>query len=221
MIGSGTTLPPQVLRRDDKSFVIHNVNIEALTQVQRIALGIQVWEQVRALLEAAGEYKPRDPNNHNRGVGGTEDVDRAVAAAVGVSWSTINLTRPRGVQRPDVMARAAAGEFAGSNDLKRALGMQLQDKLEEGAKSKARLTSSFYGKSDKFDLAFEPVTRYLRAWRKKDFRFTHVNPKEAKKRIAKIDEVIAGLVQAREDLADRSHVATYRAPQERRRENST
>lgn len=216
-------MPPQVVRRvSDDSFNILNVETESLSAVQRMGLAIRVWDQVRHLLEVSGEYRPRDPHILGRtAIGSTELIDRAAAQAANASRTAVAYLRPRLFDRPDVLARIEAGEFATVNDVARAVGMVVNSRLDEGRTSKTLRTSSYYGKGDKFDVSIEPFRRYLRAWRKKDFRFTHVNPKEAKRRIKMLDEVIDNLSKAREDLARRSHAATLAAPPEKtRRENS-
>ena len=61
-----------------------------------------------------------------------------------------------------------------------------------------------YGKGDKFDKSALPLLRYLHAWKKRDYKFRHVNPKEAGRRLKVIDEILEKLPEARKDLADRS-----------------
>lgn len=217
------TLPPQVIRHNDGSFHILNVDINSLSRTQRVGLAIRVWEQVRALLEANGEYRARDTSVPFRptGVGSFNLIDKVAAKAAHTDWSAVNKVRPRLIQQPDLLAKVESGEIGSINEVARALGMLVMDRLDEGRPSNAKRTASYYGKGDKFDAALEPMRRYLRAWRKKDFRFTHVNPKEAKRRIKMMDEVIDNLSKAREDLARRSHVATLTAPPGKtRRENS-
>lgn len=216
------TAPPQVIRNSDGSFKILNVDIEPMTRVQRVVLAVKVWDQVRALLEVSGEYKERDPTIiGSKAVGKVTLVDKAVAQAAHTDWSAVNKLRPKLANNPEVALRIENGEIVSINDVGRELGMQMVSRLDEGRPSKAKRTHSYYGKGDKFDSAIEPLRRYLRGWKPKDFRFTHVNPKEASRRLKQIDEVMDNLSQAREDLARRSHVATSAAPPEKtRRENS-
>lgn len=64
-----------------------------------------------------------------------------------------------------------------------------------------------YGKGDKWHEATEPLARYLTGWEKRGYEFRHLNPREAGKRVARIDQLIAGLTEARADLERRSHRA--------------
>lgn len=213
--------PPQVIRRADGSFVLLNVDLTGLTAVQRVAVGVTVWDQVRVLLEQAGEYRPLDKHNpHIPPIGRVKDIAQAVATIVGVAPSSLYHSYPRLCRRPDVLGRARAGEIATGSDLFRALDYKLIETLAEGRPSKAKRIASYYGKGDKFDLALEPIARYLRAWGKKDFRFTHVPPKEAQRRVRRIDKTIEDLEKAKEDLVNRSHVAKYTAPSERKRKEN-
>jgi len=203
--------PPQIIRRADGSFHVLNVDLSSLSKLQRLAVGIQVWDQTREILEASGEFKPATKVGWSTtpGVGEIEDVDRYVAVAVGIAHSQMNLLRPRLLKRPDVVERVLAGEFASSHALQRELGFKLRVTLEEGAPSQSKLQTSYFGKSDKFLEATEPLVRYLNAWGKQGFRFTHVPPREAQRRVERIEQLIQGLTQAKEDLAERSHVASY------------
>jgi ParB-like chromosome segregation protein Spo0J len=74
-----------------------------------------------------------------------------------------------------------------------------------------------FGKGDKWQESTEPLTRYLAAWKKRDYEFAHLNPREATNRLKRIDSLIAGLEAARADLEPRSQKAkltlTYRKDQ--------
>jgi len=213
-----TGAPPQVVRHDDGSYALLNVDLDGLTQVQRIAVGVTVWEQVRTLMEISGEYKPKEPHMLvSSGIGSTEDIDRVVATLIHTSLSSLNRLRPRLLNNPTVLKQALWGEIESVDDVSRALGMQLVVRLSEGRPSKAKHKHSFFGHGDKFYEATEPLVRYLSPWKKRDFRFTHINPKEAKRRIKRLDALIADLQRTREDLAERAHVASYAAPSERKK----
>jgi hypothetical protein len=217
-------LSPQVIQRGD-AYVIHNMDFDQYTPIQRIGLAVLVWDQVRVLMEANGQYLARDFTKNGMigasGIGTTQDIDAAAARMVGVKPSSVSVVRPRLMKRPDVIEKMLSGEITGLHDVQRALGKRLRRRLDEGAESKAKLTSSFYGKGDKFDEALEPLLRYLVAHKKRGFKYSHVPPRAAQKRVAVLDEVMADLAKAREDLETRSHVATLRAPSEHpRRERS-
>lgn len=205
------TMPPQVVRRPNGSFVVLNVDLERMTEVQRVALGVQVWGQVRDLLLTSGEYKPKD-GFWGHGVGTVRDINKATAKAVNVSFSSLGLIRPRLQENSGVMEKAIAGEITSLIDIQRLLGMSVRVRLSEGAPSKASPDSVIFGRTDRdrFADAAEPFIRYLAAWEKQEFLFPHLNPKEAKRRLAVVEEMQRQLERVKEDLTMRSHVATTR-----------
>jgi hypothetical protein len=207
------TIPPQVIKRGDK-YVIHNVDLTGLNGPQRMAYGVEVWDQIRYLMEINGEYKSREGQElfGGVGVGSYEDIDQNAAEAVGCQMSALKQYRPRLLKNHDVLQRAKNGEFHIYKDVGRALGMTIRTTLKEGRPSTAKLKSSYYGKGDKFVEATEPLARYLTAWEKKDFKYPHVPPKEAQRRLRKIDEIMGGLAHVKEDILKRSHPATFKVP---------
>ena len=207
-----------MVRHDDGTYALLNVELDRLTPVQRLATGVMVWEQVRALMEINGEYKPRDPRTGGKGLGRTKDIDNLTSSLVGLDKAdALNRVRPRLLQRPDIVQEMLANEVRSFDDVARALDMRVIARLDEGRESKARMKNSYFGRGDKFIAATEPLVRYMTQWRNKNYLFTHVNPKEAKRRVKRLDQLIEDLQRTREDLAARSHVASYAAPQERRK----
>lgn len=59
-------------------------------------------------------------------------------------------------------------------------------------------------KGDRFDEVFVPLKKYLDGWRARNYKFTHVNPKEATYRVAMLTEIRAGIDAALEDLEPRA-----------------
>lgn len=220
---SSGDVSPQVIKRGD-NYVIHNMDLDGYTDVQKIAVAVLAWDQVRMLMEASGQYRAADRSKIGSvGIGKTEDIDRAVAQMAGVKMAGLNTLRPRLARRPDVIEKMLSGEITHLADVKRAVGMKIRNKLTEGAHSKANpKNSAHYGKGDRFDEALEPLLRYLAAWKKRGFQYPHVPPRAAQKRVAALDEVIADLQKARADLETRSHIATLSVGrrEDRRRENS-
>lgn len=137
-------------------------------------------------------------------------IDRAAGKATASAHTSVALLRPRMLEQPDILQKAKDGEFDSLRELGIALGKKMRLRLDEGAPSRARLKTSYYGKGDKFTEATEPLIRYLTAWEKKDFKYPHVPPKEAKRRLAKIEEILGGLEQVKEDILMRSHAATFK-----------
>lgn len=209
--------PPQVIRRSDGSFHVLNVDFDSLTNVQRLAIAAQVFPQIKSMLEAAGEYREREQGlSAPLGIGVVDDIYRAAAEATHTAITSVARMTPAVLHRPDVVERMLSGEIASMNDVLRAVGRNPGIRLDEGADTTSKRTSSFYGHGDKFAEATEPLVRYLKAWDKKDFRYTHVNPREAQRRLARIEEISEWLGKAKEDLTARSHVASYAVSSERR-----
>jgi len=67
---------------------------------------------------------------------------------------------------------------------------------------------NWFGKGDKWVEVANPLLAYLAGWKNRGYQFTHLPPKEAEKRVKAIDEIIAGLQEARADLVQRSVRAT-------------
>lgn len=73
---------------------------------------------------------------------------------------------------------------------------------------KGREIPTYYGKGDKWKEAIGPLQRYLAGWEKRGYEFRHVNPKEARKRLALIEDLQAKLDVVKKDLEPRAHSAT-------------
>jgi hypothetical protein len=69
-----------------------------------------------------------------------------------------------------------------------------------------------FGKGDKWLEVANGMMQYLSGWRSREFKFTHLPPAEAEKRVKVIDEMVEGLQQARADLVQRSVRATSSLP---------
>lgn len=65
-----------------------------------------------------------------------------------------------------------------------------------------------FGKGDKWLEVANAMMQYLSGWKTRDYKLTHVPPKEAEHRVRVIDEMIGGLEAIRADLAQRSVRAT-------------
>lgn len=65
-----------------------------------------------------------------------------------------------------------------------------------------------FGKGDKWLEVANSLMQYLSGWHNRDYKFTHVPPAEAEKRVKVIDDMIEGLLEIRADLSQRSHRAT-------------
>lgn len=69
-----------------------------------------------------------------------------------------------------------------------------------------------FGKGDKWLEVANALMQYLAGWKVRDYKLTHVPPREAEKRVQVIDEMIEGLQHIRADLVQRSVRATSALP---------
>lgn len=61
-----------------------------------------------------------------------------------------------------------------------------------------------WSRGDRFDEVFVPLKKYLDGWRQREYKFTHVNPREARYRVDFLKEVKEGIDAALEDLEPRA-----------------
>lgn len=192
------TVGPMVIRRGDR-YVVLNVELDGLTSPQRALVGVQVWDQVKTLMEINDEYS------------GYDSVDKRTAETVGCAEDTVNVVRTLLRRNPNLAVEVYNGTPL--QEVQRMAGYKLMTRLSEGRRSGAKPDSVvFGGKGDLFDRAIEPLRRYLKGWKKRDFEFRHINPREAKRRLRIIDETAELLQEARKDILKRSHSATLRVP---------
>lgn len=215
--GNDWVIPqPQVIRRNDGSFHVLNVDLDSMSTMQRLAVAIDVWPQVKTLMEVNGDYEApgRIGSRVTPGKGSYEDIHTKAAEAANVSRSTVSSLHGRASRRPDVVKRMRQDEFASTNDVMRELGFKVKPRLSEGVQQHPAL---YFRHGDKFEEATEPLIQYLEPWRNKGFKYPHVNPKEAQRRLPRLDELIDGLIKTREDISKRAHAASYGAPSERKK----
>lgn len=101
---------------------------------------------------------------------------------------------------------------------------EFEGQLADGSMSlNAALTGSGYrthyqiggrafGKGDKWPEVANAMMQFLNGWASRDFKFTHVPPKEAAYRIKVIDEMVADLQSVRNDLEQRAVRASLSLP---------
>lgn len=94
-------------------------------------------------------------------------------------------------------AARAAGYTYGSDTLRMRTGgkSQAKDGKRQGV---------HWSKGDRFDEVFVPLKKYLDGWKARDYKFTHVNPREARYRIDLLREVREGIDAALEDIEPRA-----------------
>lgn len=184
-----------------------NLHRRHLTTAQRAALALDLLpkleEEARERQEALGRtHGTLSPETDE---GSTGRSDEKAAALVGVGRSTVAATKAIQNRNPEVVDRMRSGELTVSAAA-RAAGFEgagtgrVNAPIEDGSRS------VYYGKGDKWRETTEPLRRYLRAHGKGGFSYGHVPPKEAQKRLEVIDVLVEGLLAARSELEQRSHV---------------
>lgn len=190
--------------------VSENLHRRHLTTGQRAALALDLLPR----LEADARERQRTARPGVRGGSllpeSAEAIDSHEKAAdlVGVGRSTV--AKAKAIQNRDeggdVVDQLRAGDLNVEQGL-RAVGLSgtRGDVLDDG-----KAKPVYYGKGDKFKEAILPSVRYFRAWEKRDYRFSHLNPREARKRVAVLDELEALITAARRDLEQRAAIARLR-----------
>lgn len=187
-----------VIKRGDK-YAVLNVSLDGLTSVQRALVGVELWDQMMMLMKINGDYA------------GYDSVDKCAAETVGCAEDAVNAVRGILQRNPALVEELRNGTPI--KEVQRMAGYKLKLRLSDGRPSSAKPDSvKFGGKGDLFDRAIEPLRRYLKGWKKRDFEFRHINPREAKRRLRIIDETAELLQEARKDILKRSHSATLRVP---------
>lgn len=194
-----------------------NLHRRHLTTAQRAALALDLLPRLEE------EAKDRQRLSQGRGVKGspeTDDLkgrsDEQAADLVGVGRSTV--ANAKAIQQRDETGEVVDAMRAGDLNVAqaaRAVGFDRrgsgENVIENGDRDKAGKSKPvYYGKGDKFNDAILPASRYFRAWRTRDFRFSHVNYTEARKRLAILEELAADIEAARADLTQRSNPAKLR-----------
>lgn len=184
-------------------------NLDGLTTGQRAALALDL---VPGFMEEAKErrYSPKP----GRGRPQSETGKAAARAALAVGVGRTSVETAIAIQKRDksIIERLRSGEL-NIAQAARAVGFYTGPGLGRGdgtARDSAgrSMPATYYGKGDKWKEAIGPVLRYLNAWEKRGFEFRHVAPKEARRRLALIEELEKKLDAARADLEQRAHSAT-------------
>lgn len=201
-------------RGSPTDFVVsENVRRRHLTTEQRALAALALMplyeaeakEALRAAGRSSAPGRPKPEVSVPQVSRGPQARDRA-AAAVGVSGSTVQRAARIVERDPELARQLRDGEITvGAAALKAGVIRPRSEQAPRGD------SVPHFGKGDKFDEVVKPLRAYLNAWRKRDFAFRHVNPAQARRRLAVVDELIAGLEEARQDLQPRSRRATLSA----------
>lgn len=106
------------------------------------------------------------------------------------------------VKRGEVALATAEEKVTGRPNKDRSSGLETQP-----AADGRQQPTTYFGKGDKWQESTEPLNRYLAGWEKRGYEFSHINWREAAKRLKRIDHLIEGLEAARADIEPRSHKA--------------
>lgn len=190
--------------------VSHNLHRRHLTIAQRAALALDLLPRLEE--EARERMLAGVPSTDPSPKTGKGSEGRA-AGLVRVGHSTV--ADAKAIQRRDDTGEVVDAMRAGDLNIaqaKREVGIESGSAggagiLSNGRNERGLDQPVYYGAGDKWREATLPLTRYLNGWGKRGWRFGHVNPKEAGKRVQLIDQLIDQLQQARDDLEPRSHRA--------------
>jgi len=197
--------------------VSHNLHRRHLTVAQRAALALDLLPRLEA------EAKERQATSGPGVLGGRplppfpeEAVGEATAKAaamVGIGRSSV--ATAKAIQNRDDSGAVVQAMRSGEVNVQQAareVGLKTSGQsstiLDSGERTAhGHAKPVYFGKGDKWLEATQPLARYLKAFEKRDYEFSHVNPREATKRLQVIDELIESLQAARVDLETRSHKA--------------
>lgn len=123
---------------------------------------------------------------------------REVSDMIGAAWSSVQRLARIHAKSPKSITKIRRGE----------LGISAASREAGFVEYEAPINRSYdivFGKGDKFRESTVPLIRYLRGWKTRGYEFRHLSPREAEKRLNKIDQLLEELTAAREDLARRAH----------------
>lgn len=174
-----------------------DVSVEGMTAAQRVVLALDLLPQLEEEASRTGA---------KGGKFGKAIEDAANRFEVGAS----SLAAVRLIQKRDHSGLIITAMRSGKISIAEAARRAGFERLGQGSGRLKIDDSTHFGKGDKWKESMTPIIRYMRAWRKRDFRFVHVNFKEARRRLAELDELAADIERARQDLAQRADPAKLR-----------
>jgi hypothetical protein len=189
--------------------VSHNLLRRHLTVAQRAALALDLLprleEEARERM-LAGNPSPKTDEGRS---------DEKAAALVGVGRTAVAQAKAVQNRAPEIIDRMRSGAVATVAAAVREAGFETGPHgnnglgvgaLDTGARSSdGRSKPVYFGKGDKWQEATEPLKRYLAGRKKRDYSYSDIAPREARKRVQMIDRLLEGLQASRADLEPRSH----------------
>lgn len=203
-----------------------NVHRRHLSPAQRASLALllipQLSEEAKERMAKGGEISKRgqpgkaslEKSDPIRTTGKTSEK---AAEILGVGISAVETAISISKRDPKVIERMRTGELNVAQAAREVgltgRGYSSRTPLEHvGTDGSGRNVPVYFGKGDKWKEAVGPLIRYLTGWEKRGYEFKHINAKEAKRRLALIEELKAKLNAAEEDLKQRAHQASLRVP---------
>lgn len=192
-----------VLKVTPTQYVVSkNIDKHRLTQAQKAVLALDVTYRLDDELPGKGH----------------KALQREAARLVGCGTSSIDTVRliskrdEDGKILDDIRAGklnlAQAARAAGFERLGQGSGGAAAGALDKGDRTAdGKAITVAYGRGDLWVEASEPLVRYLAGQKRRGYNFSHLNPREAGKRVETIDVLIKELQAARADLEPRSIIA--------------
>lgn len=125
---------------------------------------------------------------------------KQVSDLVGASWSSVQrlvaVYRKKQRNGPKLIEDVRNGDLTVAQATRNAGFREYDDQ--------GMFDNVYFGKGDRFTESTVPLQRYLKGWESRDFEFTNVNPKEAARRLAVIEQLMDWLAEAKRDLESRA-----------------
>lgn len=188
-------------------------DLNGLTTGQRAALALDLMPDLIKEAEARKAEIQTEQRGPGRPPSKTGKAAAKAAKTVGIGRTSVETAIAIQKRDPAIIERMRSGELNVAQAA-RAVGLfglgGGSGHLSAGEKDALGRypPRTYYGKGDKWKEAAGPLLRYLTAWERKGYEFRHVNPKEARRRLALISELQEKLDAAKVDLEQRAHSAT-------------
>lgn len=195
--------------------VSENLHRRDLTKAQRAAIALALLPRLETEAKERQGARTDQTSSQQQDEVSYGRSTRKAAELVGIGHSTVETAKAIQQRDPDVVERMRSGEIPTVAAAAREVGFVNDDRagLASDTVHDVRgraMPRIHYGKGDHFDEAVEPLRRYLKGWQSRDYAFRHINPKEARRRLKLLDEILVGTQAAYADLSDRSHEAKLR-----------